>query len=152
MGTSIEILSPLGVPDLCTWHVKEAADDVQGNVVCNPVSGNAIASRLGDGRFAGGGCCGNPRASRSLQEEVPHWGKLAARPHQALHCLSFFFFFNLFIYLWLCWVFVSVRALSPVAASGGLSSSRCAGLSLLQPLVAEHRLQTRRLSSCGSRA
>ena len=30
----------------------------------------------------------------------------------------------LFIYLWLCWVFVSVRGLSLVAASGGHSSSR----------------------------
>ena len=31
------------------------------------------------------------------------------------------FFFLIFIYLWLCWVFVSVRGLSPVA-SGGHSS------------------------------
>ena len=48
-----------------------------------------------------------------------------------------FFFFNKFIYLfiWLCWVFVSVRGLSPVAASGGHSSSRCASLSLLRPLL-----------------
>ena len=57
-----------------------------------------------------------------------------------------------FIYFWLCWVFVSVRGLSLVAASGGHSSSRCAGLSLSRPLVAEHRLQSHRLSSCGSRA
>ena len=40
----------------------------------------------------------------------------------------------LFIYLWLCWVFVSVRGLSLVVASGGHSSSRarashCRGLS-----------------------
>ena len=42
----------------------------------------------------------------------------------------FFFFFNKFIFLWLCWVFVSVRGLSLVAASGGYSSSRCAGFSL----------------------
>ena len=43
---------------------------------------------------------------------------------------------NLFIYIhfWLCWVFVSVRGLSPVAASGGHSSSRCAGLSPSRPL------------------
>ena len=41
----------------------------------------------------------------------------------------------LFIYLWLCWVFVSVRGLSLVAASGGLSSSRCTGLSLSRPLL-----------------
>ena len=48
-------------------------------------------------------------------------------------------FAYLFIYLfknffWLCWVFVSVWGLSPVAASGGHSSSRCAGLSLSRPL------------------
>ena len=51
---------------------------------------------------------------------------------------SSFFFFNkfiYFIYFWLCWVFVSVQGLSPVAASGGHSSSRCAGLSLSWPLL-----------------
>ena len=40
----------------------------------------------------------------------------------------------LFIYFWLCWVFVSVRGLSLVVASGGHSSSRCSGLSLSRPL------------------
>ena len=53
-------------------------------------------------------------------------------------CFLFFFFklYNyLFMYLWLCWVFVSVRGLSLVAASGGHSSSRCAGLSLLRLLL-----------------
>ena len=49
--------------------------------------------------------------------------------------LPHFFKKNLFIYLWLCWVFVSVRGLSLVAASGGHSSSWCAGLSLSQPLL-----------------
>ena len=44
-------------------------------------------------------------------------------------------FIHSFIYCWLCWVFVSVRGLSLVAASGGHSSSRCAGLSLLRPLL-----------------
>ena len=63
--------------------------------------------------------------------------------------ICFFFFKNftylficLFIYFWLCWVFVSVRGLSLVAASGGHSSSRCAGLSLSRPLL---------LQSTGSR-
>ena len=55
------------------------------------------------------------------------------------HCIFFhFFFFNfiyLFIYLFGCWVFLSVRGLSPVAASGGHSSSRCVGLSLSRPLL-----------------
>ena len=41
----------------------------------------------------------------------------------------------LFIYLWLHWVSVSVRGLSPVAASGGHSSSRCTGLPLSRPLL-----------------
>ena len=35
----------------------------------------------------------------------------------------------------MCWVFVSVRGLSLVAASGGHSSSPCAGLSLSRPLL-----------------
>ena len=42
-------------------------------------------------------------------------------------------FINFFF--WLCWVFVSVRGLSLVAASGSHSSWRCAGLSLLRPLL-----------------
>ena len=44
-------------------------------------------------------------------------------------------FINLFIYFWLCWVFVPLRGLSLVAASGGHSSSQCVGLSLLWPLL-----------------
>ena len=47
----------------------------------------------------------------------------------------FFFLINLFIYFWLCWVFVSVWGLSLVAVSGGHSSSRCMGLSLSWPLL-----------------
>ena len=50
-------------------------------------------------------------------------------------CTYPFFKYYLFIYFWLCWVFVSARGLSPVAASGGHSSSRCAGLSLSRPLL-----------------
>ena len=55
---------------------------------------------------------------------------------------SFLLFIYLFIYFWLCWVFVSARGLSLVTASGGHSSSRCAGLSLSRPLL---------LQSTGSR-
>ena len=54
-----------------------------------------------------------------------------------IHILFFlnkFIYFYFIIYFWLCWVFVSVRGLSPVAASGGHSSLRCAGLSLSRPL------------------
>ena len=52
--------------------------------------------------------------------------------------LGFFFknkFIYLFIYFWLCWVFVSVQGLSLVVASGGHSSSWCVGLSLSRPLL-----------------
>ena len=62
---------------------------------------------------------------------------------RSLLVIHFKFFFNffflifiyLFIYLWLCWVLVSVRGFSLVVASGGHSSSRCAGLSLSRPLL-----------------
>ena len=55
-------------------------------------------------------------------------------------CISFFFFlllgFFFFFFIYGCvWVFVSVRGLSPVVASGGHSSSQCAGLSVLRPLL-----------------
>ena len=49
--------------------------------------------------------------------------------------LLFIYLFIYLIYFWLCWVFVSVRGLSLVAVSGGHSSSRHAGLSLLRPLL-----------------
>ena len=47
-------------------------------------------------------------------------------------------FFNLnylLVYLWLCWVFVSVPGLPLVVASGGHSSSRCVSLSPSWPLL-----------------
>ena len=48
---------------------------------------------------------------------------------------AFYFILFYFIILWLCWVFVSARGPSLVAARGGHSSSRCAGLSLSRPLL-----------------
>ena len=82
------------------------------------------------------------------------------------------FFFNkfiyLFIYLRLHWVFVAVRRLSLVAASGGYSCLRCTGfllrwLLLLWSTGSRHAgfsscgtqasaVVARGLSSCGSRA
>ena len=44
------------------------------------------------------------------------------------------FYIYIFFYFWLCWVFVSVRGLSPVAVSGDHSSSRCAGFSRSRPI------------------
>ena len=48
---------------------------------------------------------------------------------------NFAFYLFIYFYLWLCWVFAPVRGPPLVAASGGHSSSRCAGLSLLRPLL-----------------
>ena len=63
----------------------------------------------------------------------------------------FFFFINLLIYFWLRWVFVAVRGLSLVVASGGYSSLWCVGFSLwwlllLQSTGSRHA----GFSSCGS--
>ena len=56
-----------------------------------------------------------------------------------LFFLNFYLLFIYYVYFWLCWVFVSVWGLSPVVASGGHSSSRCAGLSLSRPLLLRSR-------------
>ena len=68
--------------------------------------------------------------------------------------LFFKFFIYLFIYFfWLRWVFVSVRGLiSSCGKWGPLFIAVCGPLTIAASLVAEHRLQTRRLSNCGSRA
>ena len=57
----------------------------------------------------------------------------------------------LFIYFWLCWVFVAARGLSLVAVSRGYSSLQCAGFSLrwlllLQSAGSRHA----GFSSCGT--
>ena len=57
---------------------------------------------------------------------------------------------NLFIYFWLCWVFVAVCRLSLVAASGGYSLLWCTGFSL-RWLLLWQSMGSRRagFSSCG---
>ena len=72
------------------------------------------------------------------------------------HSFFFFFFFNiyLFIYLFLAVLGLRfcVRALSSCGKRGPLFIMVRGPLTITASLVAEHRLQTRRLSSCGSRA
>ena len=51
---------------------------------------------------------------------------------------SFLNLFILFIYFWLCWVFVAVRGLSLVVASGGYSSLQSRALGARTSVVVTH--------------
>ena len=62
-------------------------------------------------------------------------GAISIHFFKILFYFILFYFIIIFFYLWSCWVFISVRGLSLVVASGGHSSSRCAGLSLSRPLL-----------------
>ena len=68
--------------------------------------------------------------------------------------LKIFFLINLFIYLFLAVLGVRfcARAFSSCGKRGPLFIAVHGPLTIAASLVAEHRLQTRRLSSCGSRA
>ena len=65
----------------------------------------------------------------------------------------FIFFLNLFIYFWLCWIFIAACGLCLVVASGGYSLLRCTGFSL-QWLLLLRSTGSRSMgfSSCGSQA
>ena len=54
----------------------------------------------------------------------------------------FFFFNNLFIYFWLCWVFVAVHGFSLLTVHGCYSLVLCSLLIGVAPPVLEHRLQS----------
>ena len=60
-----------------------------------------------------------------------------------LKCSLIFFFLEiyfLFVYFWLCWVFVAMHTLSLVVVSGVYSSLQCGLLIAVASLVAEHGL------------
>ena len=79
-------------------------------------------------------------------------------PVSSLSLHYFFFFFFLIIYLFI-YLFLAVlglrfcaRAFSSCGKRGPLFIAVRGSLTIAGSPVAEHRLQTRRLSSCGSRA
>ena len=63
------------------------------------------------------------------------------------------FFFNIYLFIWLRWVFLAARGLSLVVASRGYSSLRCMGFSLWWLLLL-WSMGSRRVDfcSCGTRA
>ena len=69
-------------------------------------------------------------------------------------CFLFVCFFNLFLYLFLAVLGLCfcARAFSSCGEWGPLFIAVRGPLTIAASLVAEHRLQTRRLSSCGSQA
>ena len=71
-----------------------------------------------------------------------------------MSCILFFFFKYLFIYLFMAALGLRfcARAFSSCGKRGPLFIAARGPLTIAASLVAEHRLQTRRLSSCGSRA
>ena len=73
---------------------------------------------------------------------------------QTTNILRIFFFFNKFIYLFLSVLGLRfcARAFSSCGEQGPLFIAVCGPLTVVASPVAEHRLQRRRLSSCGSRA
>ena len=70
---------------------------------------------------------------------------------ECLSCLShFLFFLNLiFIYFWLCRVFVAVQA-SLLWRGEDILQFRCAGFSFRRPLLARSMGPDHRFSSCGA--
>ena len=88
--------------------------------------------------------------SRGCGEGSQHvWPQGAACPWG--YCFLFFFLNKCIIYFWLRWVFGAAHGLSLVAASGGYSSLRCAGLSLRWLLLLRSTGSRHAgFSSCGS--
>ena len=97
------------------------------------------------------------------RHEGPLWGWKCSAPIDILVVIWYYSLF-LFLFFWLCWVFVAVHGLSLVAASGGYFSLCCAGLLrwllLLRSMGSRHAgfsscgswALEHRLSSCGARA
>ena len=94
--------------------------------------------------FAG---CGKTIAPDSESNEKPLEGFKQRRP-------AFFFLKYLFIYLFMAVLGLRfcARAFSSCGKRGPLFIAVRGPLTIAASLVMEHRLQTRRLSSCGSRA
>ena len=100
----------------------------------------------------------NNHSFRSLELLIPSTYVPQIKRIEVLFAIFFFLLFYLFIYLFI-YLFLAVlglrfcaRAFSSCGERGPLFIAVHGPLTTVASLVAEHRLQTRRLSSCGSRA
>ena len=125
--------------------------------------------------YRGLSCCGAQAPDAQAQQlwltgpvAPRHMGSSQTRARTRVPCIgrqtlnhcatreALIFFFNLFIlfiYFWLCWVFVTVHGLSLVAVSRGYSSLQCAGFSLWWLLLLRStcsRVQAQELWHVGS--
>ena len=82
------------------------------------------------------------------------WRNLCSDPSPILKLDCLFLFFNFYFYLFLAVLGLRfcARAFSSCGERGPLFIAVRGPLTVVASLVVEHRLQTRRLSSCGSRA
>ena len=113
---------------------------------CHCHLGTALGAQLSFSFRCGGGTSSGP--SCALQPSVQ--GLLLggrAFYNEVPPSFSFFLFKDLFIYFWLCWVFVATHKLSLVVVSGSYSLLWCMGFFLIAvvSLVAELGLSVQRL-------
>ena len=92
-----------------------------------------------------------------FQEKKQKPRKMKSLSSQCSHLFFFSHILNLFIYFYILFMAVlglhfCARAFSSCGERGPLFIAVRGPLTIAASLVAEHRLQTRRLSSCGSRA
>ena len=91
---------------------------------------------------------------KKLETQIDWWMSLVSYIQDGAHFFFVRLFLNLFIYLFLAVLGLRfrARAFSSCGERGPLFIAVRGPLTIAASLVAEHRLQTRRLSSCGSRA
>ena len=108
---------------------------------------------------------GTGRYEQDMKDIQGQGGYLAVQPggvfatdkkqggmRRMLDWLFFFLFFFYFLFLAVLGLHFCARAFSSCSEWGPLFIVVCRPLTIAASLVAEHRLQIRRLSSCGSRA
>ena len=102
-----------------------------------------------------------PNYFPKAQPQVPsHWGKgdrastykFGGYKHSVMTILFFKFIYFLFIFMAVLGLCFCARAFSSCGKRGPLFIAVCRPLTVTASLLVEHRLQARRLSSCGSRA